>query len=381
MRLARKLPNIFGGLTLLLSIVLPMRTYGYVENVTHGYPNCMACHVNPTGGGILTDYGRSLSSELMSTIKTTNFQKPFYGLGKNTETIKWGGHVRTIQTRFENDQIKRGSSFLMQNNIEAAAYVKDFIFVGTVGTKEGPSQVPDRGEFLSERHFLIYKADNTVMVKAGKFRQNYGLNDPNHRRFTKNNLGFGSNSETYQLEVFKFFENGEAVISTSLGRLDQPKDQREKNFMVQGTHYLDGKSRLTGNILIGESSTSRRSIYGINGVFPLFSKHNVLRFELDYQVSEALVSSGPRNEKTHGLFGNILVGRKIFDGLFPYLVYEQRQTNLDFSRNSLTTSPGVGFQFFPIAHVEFQFEHQYRTLVAQSDNKEHRTFLLLHLYH
>ncbi|MCR9206417.1 MAG: hypothetical protein NXH75_17680, partial [Halobacteriovoraceae bacterium] len=303
------------------------------------------------------------------------------GLAKNSQTVKWGGHARAIQTRYENDQIKRGRTFLMQNNVEAAAYVKDFIFVGTAGTSEGPSTVPNKGEFISERHYVLYKADNTVRVKAGKFRQNFGLNDPNHTRFTKSNLGFGSYSETYQLEVFKIFETGEALASTSLGRLDLPQDQRERNVMLQATHYLDGKSRLTGNILQGESNSTRRTIYGLNGVFPLFSKHNVLRFELDYQVSEALVTSGTRNEKTHGLFGNLLVGRKLFEGFFPYFIYEHRQTDLEFSRNSLTTSPGIGFQFFPIAHVEMQFEHQYRTLVAQSDNPEHRTFLMLHLYH
>jgi len=356
-------------------------SYSYVENVTHGYPNCMACHINPTGGGILTDYGRSLSSELMSTIKTKDFQRPFYGLAKNTERIKFGGHARAIQTRFENDQIKRGSQFIMQNNVELAGYVSDFILVGTAGTREGPSRTPKKGEFISERHFLLYNIDNTTRLKVGKFRQNFGLNDPNHTRFTKASLGFGSNSETYNLEAFKFFETGEILFSTSLGRIDQPRDTREKSFMFQGTHYLGGKSRLTGNILLGESDNQRRSIIGVNGVFPLFSKHNVIRFELDYQLSEAIVTNQGRGEKTKGIFGNLLLGRKVFDGFFPYFIYEHRQTDLSASRNTLTSSPGLGFQFFPISHFEIQFEHQYRTLVAQSSNPEHRSFIALHLYH
>jgi hypothetical protein len=353
----------------------------YVENVTHGYPNCMACHVSPTGGGVLTDYGRSLSSELMSSIKTKNFQNPFFGLGKNTTHVKWGGNARQIQTRYENNQVKRGSSFIMQNNIEAAAYVKEFVFVGTAGTKEGPKQIDGKGDFISERHYGMYRAAPTVTVKAGKFRQNYGINEPNHTRFTKQNLGFGSNSETYGLEVFKVFEKGEAIVSTSLGDFSAPGGTRERNVMAQGTHYLGGNSRLSANVLLGESSETRRALYGVSGVFPLFSKNNVFRFELDYQVSEQLVTSGPRNEKTHGIYGNMLIGRKVFDGFFPYLVYEHRQTDLDFSRNTLTTSPGLGFQFFPIAHLEIQFEHQYRTLIASRDNPEHRSFVVVHVYH
>lgn len=363
-----------------LLVTLTPKAHAYVENVVRGYPNCMACHVNPTGGGLLTDYGRSLSSELMSTIKTKNFQDPFFGVVKNSPHLKWGGNIRTIQTRFENDQVKRGSSFLMQNSVEAAAYVKNFVFVATAGTREGPTaRNPKKGDFISERHYALYQADNTVRVKVGKFRQNYGLNDPNHTRFTKRDLGFGSYSETYQLELFKIFENGEAVVSTSLGRLDLPKDSSERNIMGQYTTYLDGKSRLSANALLGESDNQRRSLVGVNGVLPFMDKKNVFRFQLDYLRRESL-TSGPRTTKTKGLYGNLLLGRNLFDGLFTYFVYEHKQTDLEESRNSMTTSPGLGFQFFPIAHFEIQFEHQYRTLLSQSDNPEHRSFVVFHVY-
>jgi hypothetical protein len=363
------------------TLLISLQGHAFVENTVHGYANCMACHIAPTGGGILTDYGRSLSSELMSTFKTKNFQNPFYGLAKNTPTIKWGGQIRQIQTRTEDNGRKRGQSFLMQNNLEAAAYVKDFVFVGAVGTNEGPESFnPKKGEFLSERHYVLWNVDNTVRVKAGKFRQTYGLNDPNHARLTKTNLQFGSQSETYGLELFKFFEEGEVVLSTSLGRIDIPDDfNTEKNVSLQATHYLGGKSRLTGNVLLGESERTRRALLGVNGVFPILNKKNLVRFELDYQMSQTL-TGGPKPEKEHGIFGNILVGRKLFQGMLAYFIYEHAQTDLRESRQSLTTSPGLGFQWLPIAHVELQFEHQYRTIVARN-NPEHRSFLMLHLYH
>lgn len=366
------------NLLLLTNLLFSTQIHAWVENVGSGYPNCMACHISPTGGQVLTDYGRALSSELMSTIKTKNFQNPFYGAVKNSETLKWGGDFRTIQTRNENNNVKRGRGFIMQNNVELAAYVNDFVFVGSAGTQEGPSSLPKKGEFISERHYVMYQGDPTSRVRVGKFRQNYGINDPNHTRFVKQDLGFGSYSETHQLEYFKVFSFGEAVVSTSLGRLDQPRSTQEKNVMGQLTHYLSGKSRLGFNILLGESQSARRSLYGINGFFG--SKKYNLRFELDYQVNQD-ISTNLKGDKIHGIFGNVMAGLRPFDGLYTYLVYEHKQTNLEHSRESLTTSPGIGFQFFPIAHVELQFEHQYRTVLAQRNNPSHRTFLMLHLYH
>jgi hypothetical protein len=288
------------------------------------------------------------------------------------------GTLCIVYGRSESQWVPR--TLRIQNSVEAAAYVKDFIFVGTAGTREGPkTRNPDKGDFISERHYALYKADNTVRVKVGKFRQNYGLNDPNHTRFTKRDLGFGSYSETYQLEVFKMLENGEAVLSTSLGRLDLPKDTNERNVMGQWTNYLDGKSRFTLNALLGESGRTRRTLMGVNGVMPVVSKHNIFRYQLDYQVSENITTAS-RGAKTKGFYGNILFGRRLIDGLFPYFVYEHKQTDLDNSRNSMTTSPGLGLQFFPIAHFELQLEHQYRTNIRSSDNPEHRTFAVVHVY-
>jgi len=367
------------SLFLILSF-FSLATFGFVENVTHGYPNCLACHVSPTGGGILTDYGRALSSELMSTIKTKNFSQPLGGLLKNSESLKWGGGIRTIQTRFENNQLKTGGLFVMQKNVELAAYVKDFVAVGTFGTKKGPgNRIKDKGAFISERHYLMYRGDPTSRVRLGKFRQNYGLNDPNHTRLVKQDLGFGSYSETYQLEYFKILEDGEFIVSTSLGRIDIPKAPQEKNIMGQYTHYLNGKSRVSANVILGESPVERRSLWGINGVFSLFNKHDAFRFDLNYSVSQDLTQT-IKEETNKSLVGYLLWGYKIFDGIFPYAVYEHRQSDLKETRLSMTQSPGLGIQFFPISHLEIQFEHQYRINQRSKDNPEHRSFLLFHLY-
>ena len=115
-------------LLIFLIFLLSFKAHGFVENTVKGYANCTACHVSPNGGGVLTDYGRSLSSELMSTWKVAKgFENPFYGAVKNTENIKFGGQYRTIQVFAENDQVNVKKQFTMQSNLEfAVKYMKSF---------------------------------------------------------------------------------------------------------------------------------------------------------------------------------------------------------------------------------------------------------------
>src|ERR1700722_15897581 len=55
------------ALFLLLTVVWLPAAFAFPEMARHGYTQCTACHVSPAGGGVLTEYGRELSSDLLST--------------------------------------------------------------------------------------------------------------------------------------------------------------------------------------------------------------------------------------------------------------------------------------------------------------------------
>ena len=60
--------------------------------------------------------------------------------------------------------------------------------------REGPDETPEKEEFLSERHYILWETSENTRLRAGKFRQHFGINHPSHTRFVKEKLGFGSNS-------------------------------------------------------------------------------------------------------------------------------------------------------------------------------------------
>ncbi|MCB0379559.1 MAG: hypothetical protein KDD33_13790, partial [Bdellovibrionales bacterium] len=143
-------------------------SYAFERMVTHGYPACIACHVSPNGGGLLTDYGRSLSKELLSTWGVSDvFARPAFSV-KNTERVKIGGDVRGIQTYFKNSNVDQGRLFPMQQNVELGLNVGNAMLVGTLGTQEGPDTAPRRGQFLSERHYILWSPTPTSRVRVGK---------------------------------------------------------------------------------------------------------------------------------------------------------------------------------------------------------------------
>lgn len=56
----------FAGLGLALAAP-PQRLAAEPMFLSKQYPRCTTCHFSPTGGGLLTDYGRSLSHNELST--------------------------------------------------------------------------------------------------------------------------------------------------------------------------------------------------------------------------------------------------------------------------------------------------------------------------
>ncbi len=361
---------------LFLLLLLSLRAEAYVENVTHGYVNCMACHHAPSGGGLLTDYGRSLSKELMSTWGWKGSERPLFGAINNTETVNWGGHIRTLQTYSKNKQSNRGKLFLMQQNVEVGVKVGEVWMIGTLGTQEGPEGTPGKERFLSERHFVQWAPSEDTRLRAGKFRQQYGLNDPNHTRFTKAPLGFGPNSETYVMEFTKFYDNKEVSVSTSLGRIDVPREQRsEKSTSATYSQYVGKKSKIGASALLGESPTQRRDLVGAHGLATL-SEAFFTKFEVNHQRSHQV--SDPQ-QALHLLSGFVSLGIQPLKGVTAYIFHEHLQTDLSQSETR-QYAPGFGVQWLPIPHLELQAEIKKQYSERDPSNPTDSGWLLFHFY-
>lgn len=183
---------------------------------------------------------------------------------------------------------------------------------------------------------------------------NFGLQDPNHTRLTKKTFGFGPNSESYILEVSKFTEISETVISADLGRIDIPNNQEsERSLSINYTKYSSNKSKFGGNALFGDSNERRRSLFGLHGIGG-FSNSWIYKFELDYQIAFELTKASEDFESIAGLSS---LGYQLTKGLQSYFVVEILN-NKGNTLSSRQIDAGLGAQWLPIPHFEILAEYK-----------------------
>src|SRR3954471_11557832 len=51
----------------LIALFTPKQAHAYAWMIKRGYPSCPACHADPSGGELLTGYGRMISQLTLST--------------------------------------------------------------------------------------------------------------------------------------------------------------------------------------------------------------------------------------------------------------------------------------------------------------------------
>src|SRR5436190_6515955 len=88
----------------------------FPEMIRHGYVNCTTCHVSPSGGGTLTEYGRELSKEVLSTWSKEGEANMAYGLVKPPEWLLFGGDYRSVYVYRDTPLYRDGRYILMQTD-------------------------------------------------------------------------------------------------------------------------------------------------------------------------------------------------------------------------------------------------------------------------
>ncbi len=375
-------PFIFARLTPLLAIILftimfftvSLEAWAYPDLVRHGYASCLACHVSPTGGGLTTPYGRSLSKELVSHWGREGEEKLLY---KTTppEWLNIGGDVRAIQTYVNTRAFKQARFFQMQTDLEVAVSYKNFYADTTAGVQEGPESTVNRGHFLSRRHFIGYRPKDELSLRTGRFQAAYGLNLSDHTAVTRRNLGFDENTETDNIEGAIIGENADLFLTGIFGRTDEPWGDWEHGAALSTSYFFMDRFKVGFSLLHGDKSTSTRDLVGLNGILG-FSKKLYAISEVDLQMQSSKLVGGAY---THGGVSYQQLNYEFLQGLHVYLAHQV--SYLDFSDVfSRVDSWGAGTELYPRPHLDFQLELRKERAMALYTSYYDVGWVVLHYY-
>ena len=184
------------------------------------YTRCTACHYSPTGGGLLTPYGRLLSHRELATTGATGEapaagaaddphgeQAFLYGaLGDTLGPVQLGLELRPSQLRIGFPGGHQDLNLLMNLDLSGAVQKHGWTAYGTVGREPPHSAVRDGrtlpdSAFISYEHWISYQPDERFQLRVGRFLPAYGVRFADHTTYTRRYLDLDRNDQVYGLEV------------------------------------------------------------------------------------------------------------------------------------------------------------------------------------
>lgn len=346
--------------------------FAFPDMIRHGYANCNTCHVSPSGGGILTDYGREISAEVLATWSRENENQFLHGGVKLPDSLKFGGDIRSIQTYVDTPQVREGQWFLMQADLEAA-YVSERITIdATVGYDPGSPKDDDDNEFVSRRHYVLVPFGESWSVRAGKYLMNYGLMIPDHVAQIRGGLGFNQGSETYNAEVNYMSERYAASVTAVGGRPDDKSVPSEKGVAFNGSVFLEPSYKIGLSYFHAKSNDEvERDVYG-----PYLALGFMKRMFLLMEADMVRIKPAGGGKELEGFATYLKPGISLFKGFDFHLVHETKKN--DRTRSDLDfLAYGAGFQWSPRPHFIFtgQWEKQLRPSSLQARTFDYAYFI------
>jgi hypothetical protein len=323
--------------------------FAFPENVRHGYFSCTACHVSPSGGGVLTPYGRSLSAELMSTwgtAKTAGFLFTDNESEKSPAWFRAALLLRGVQTYKNTATLEKAATIPMQADLDAGIDTEKLAVIATAGFRSNGTS-KSLTEFFSRRHYLLYRFSDKWSARAGKFLFSFGLNLPDHITATRRGLGWDQGSESYNLEANLQTEKLQTTLTAVSDTPDGRGTTKDKALALTTNYFVGEHSKAGVSLYSGQQTGSRRLVFGPQWVFALTDRL-YLESEFFWQRKE-LTAPATRQQSGYATFHRL--GYEIKKGVIPFLQADRSDLD-DTDQTQKYSTYGVGLQWLPYSHLE-----------------------------
>jgi hypothetical protein len=360
-----------------------------------GTNRCSQCHYSPSGGGLLTSWGRDESADTISLGGDGAF---LHGLVPLPSWLGIGGDFRFafLSNDVGNAEGPEFAAFPMQADLYLRAAITESISInGTIGVRgivrPNDGSVGGRigaaaNDVMSREHYVMWRPSATgLYLRVGRFFAPYGLRFVEHvyyvRRYTGNNLY----EETYNASGGYVADDWEAhaTFFAPTPKSGAPEfisgvGPAEYGFAGYGEVRLAKMSALAGQLRIGVSPRDNEGRYQVGGIGKLWIEKAKLLLlgeaDLIHQTFSAASYSQNGFVSYTGL--NVFPTR----GAMMAFAYERYQENLSIS-NTGRNALDIQVNFFPWAHCEIVGLGRYQIVGSGAIDGGSATLWMLQLHY
>lgn len=181
----------------------PTTAHAYAWMIKHEYTSCATCHADPSGGELLTKYGRATSDIVLRMHYKKQDGEPetpktgvLWGLWDTPDNLLISGSYRslTVMRPDQADPVK----FIpvMVADLGGQLTLGNFMVGGTIGLGRSargavhgaPAQVTtneDGYNLLSRTHYVGMKLGDSVWVRGGRLNLPFGVRMPEHTTWVR----------------------------------------------------------------------------------------------------------------------------------------------------------------------------------------------------
>jgi hypothetical protein len=236
------------------------------------YARCATCHYSPTGGGLLTPYGRSISHTELSTFSNptaasddpaaipTGEEAFLYGaIGRGLGPAQLGIELRPAHLTFSTGGIRTHRNFLMTADLIGAVRAGEWTIYGQVGRQA----VADGGEIDSFEYWAGRLPERGLGFRVGRFLPAYGVKFADHTTFNRRYLTMAQFDQVYAIEVSETRDRSLLQVTVGPGLAESVlHDEGGGSFTMTGRFQRDVTTRTVvaaSGLFRGESDRGPRT--------------------------------------------------------------------------------------------------------------------------
>lgn len=379
-------------------LLAPRSAHAFASTLRHGYTQCTPCHVDPSGSGTLSAYGRAVADEAIrmrfpgeseQAAQAAPSAKFFWGMNL-PEQLSLQADLRYLRLESKAEgspNLSRG--VWMQADLNAALQLHGFTAAASIGyADEGalPAALTRGSEknLVSRHHWLGYSlAGGALMLRAGRFNLPFGLRTMEHtlwaRALTRTSINA---DQQYGVSAAYVGERFRAELMGIAGNLQQRPDVfRERGY----SGYLEFESpyKLTGGVsslLVHrglDPSTLKETWRQVHGVFGRWGtpwQPLILMSEWDYSLESPRYA--PRRK---GVVGFLQADVEVIQGIHLLATGEARNVGVEGPPPSW--GGWLSYAWFFAPHADLRIDAIYQSLGSSAGSTSATTLLVQgHLY-